>query len=333
MLVNGSRKPVAADVARAVGVSKTTVSYVFSEQKRHKISAETTRRVLAEAERVGFRPNGAARALRTGHGNSVLAVLPDWDMGPAWSFTLQLLSDLLAERGIPFSAVKASPSGGQLWGDLAPAAVVAIADVSPELAALCTSAGVPLVSAGTREMLNKSGYAVSAALHAAGHERIGYLMADHMPREIWEYRFEGIREYCMRAGLPEPVKRSFDYSDEGIANMRASWLEGDGPVSGIIAHNDEVGVFFYIALRDAGFDTTKIGIVGAADRPISKLGLSTVTESATDDAPHRIAKGVLNALAVGTADPSIVTWSAPVIVYRESFPPPPDAPPALSERD
>ena len=67
------------DVARAAGVSRTTVSNVFSG--RVKYSEETRAAVLAAAASLGYRPNLAARSLITHQTGLIGLVLPP-DMSP-----------------------------------------------------------------------------------------------------------------------------------------------------------------------------------------------------------------------------------------------------------
>ena len=62
-------------VARAAGVSQPTVSRVFSAG--HLVSDTTRERVLAAAERLGYRFDPAGRALRTGQRATVGVVVPD----------------------------------------------------------------------------------------------------------------------------------------------------------------------------------------------------------------------------------------------------------------
>ncbi|MEU2201553.1 LacI family DNA-binding transcriptional regulator [Isoptericola sp. NPDC019482] len=58
-----SHPPTSRDVARLAGVSQATVSYALTG--RGTISAATRARVLEVAESVGYRPNLAARSMRT----------------------------------------------------------------------------------------------------------------------------------------------------------------------------------------------------------------------------------------------------------------------------
>lgn len=59
------------DVAERAGVSVTTVSFVLNERPGSGISVETRDRVLRVAREMGYRPNAAARSLRTQVTNTI----------------------------------------------------------------------------------------------------------------------------------------------------------------------------------------------------------------------------------------------------------------------
>ena len=67
------RGPSMADVAREAGVSGQTVSRVSNG--RNNVDAETRERVLAAMRKLGYRPNSAARALRTGRFRSIGVIM------------------------------------------------------------------------------------------------------------------------------------------------------------------------------------------------------------------------------------------------------------------
>jgi DNA-binding LacI/PurR family transcriptional regulator len=67
--------PTISDVAKAVGVSRSTVSRVFSQPQL--ISDETTRRVRTAATKLGYKPNLIARALSTGRQGNIAIVVHD----------------------------------------------------------------------------------------------------------------------------------------------------------------------------------------------------------------------------------------------------------------
>lgn len=63
------------DVARKVGVSVATVSYVLNDTGS--VSQKVREKVLIAVEQLGYRPNRKAQAMRTGFTNSIGLILPD----------------------------------------------------------------------------------------------------------------------------------------------------------------------------------------------------------------------------------------------------------------
>ena len=75
--ISAPPRVTSVDVARRAGVSQSTVSLVLSGKAAGRISARTEEAVSAAAKELGYRPNVAARALRTGVARSVALVVPD----------------------------------------------------------------------------------------------------------------------------------------------------------------------------------------------------------------------------------------------------------------
>jgi len=75
---NSGVRPTIRMVAELAGVSTATVSYVLSGRRGDAgpgVSDPTAEKVKAVAERLGYRPNQAARAIRTGRTNTVILSL------------------------------------------------------------------------------------------------------------------------------------------------------------------------------------------------------------------------------------------------------------------
>ena len=66
-----------SDVAAAAGVSVSAVSRVLSGSPKARVSAETRERIHAAARELDYRPNFAARALKSSRTNVVGLVVPD----------------------------------------------------------------------------------------------------------------------------------------------------------------------------------------------------------------------------------------------------------------
>jgi DNA-binding LacI/PurR family transcriptional regulator len=87
---------VMADVAKAAGVSKQTVSRVVNDDPI--VSGDTRERVLAAIRTLGYQPNSAARALVTGHTGTLGVIMVDGvDYGPVK--VLQGISQAAEEAG------------------------------------------------------------------------------------------------------------------------------------------------------------------------------------------------------------------------------------------
>ncbi|NHB68700.1 LacI family DNA-binding transcriptional regulator [Perlabentimonas gracilis] len=73
-----SKKISLADIANALGVSKTLVSLVINGKgNEHGISKETQKRVLEKIDELNYRPNVLARGFRTGKTNTIGLIVSD----------------------------------------------------------------------------------------------------------------------------------------------------------------------------------------------------------------------------------------------------------------
>ena len=84
--------PNSADVARIVGVSRATVSYVLNGLPNSRISAEIQESVRDAANTLGYIPHAMASFLRKGHTNTVL--IPQYSY--PLSATLTMMSAMSA---------------------------------------------------------------------------------------------------------------------------------------------------------------------------------------------------------------------------------------------
>jgi len=89
------------DVARKCGLSPSTVSDVLNHRSRTWASDETRQRIFAAAEQLGYRPNSAARALRTGKTFTVAFVYHrDWSELPVtFDGSAEIMASHLGEHG------------------------------------------------------------------------------------------------------------------------------------------------------------------------------------------------------------------------------------------
>lgn len=94
------KRPTQKDVAQRAGVSRSTVSYVLSDQKELKIpiSDETRQRVLDAVAALGYEPDARAQALRRGTSKIVGVIMPVIHNPFFWQ-TFSGISNALREAG------------------------------------------------------------------------------------------------------------------------------------------------------------------------------------------------------------------------------------------
>src|SRR6266566_313093 len=69
--------PTSVDVARRAGVSQSAVSLVFGGKAAGRVGKRTQEVILRAARELGYRPNRAARTLRSGRSRLLVLAVPD----------------------------------------------------------------------------------------------------------------------------------------------------------------------------------------------------------------------------------------------------------------
>jgi DNA-binding LacI/PurR family transcriptional regulator len=114
MPVKPSRLPSMADVAALAGVSSQTVSRVANGMKN--VESSTRDRVLAAMAEIGYRPNSAARALKTGKFRSIGVIM--FTLSTFGNMrTLDAIATAAAQAGYSITLIPiALPTQGELLG-------------------------------------------------------------------------------------------------------------------------------------------------------------------------------------------------------------------------
>lgn len=291
-------KVTSADVARASGVSRTTVSYVLNSTPGVSVSEATRRRVLATAARLGYAPSAAARTLRRGRSDLVLCVLPDWPVGPAVEAMIDRLADELATRGMSVLVhhVRGERPLTELLRAVTPHTVVGLAPFAAADVRAMRQAGIGVVStfdesdAGTLEptdaaadeVQHRIGVVQAERLAERGCRRIGYATTpDRRVTAFATGRLAGVRDACAALGLPEPVIAEVGLDAASGAEAVRSW-RADG-IDGVAAYNDEVALAVLAGTRDEHVAVPgDLAVVGVDDIPVAALAsppLTTVWQS------------------------------------------------------
>lgn len=275
----------AADVARAAGVSATTVSFVLNDTPGQSIPAATRTRVRDAADALGYAPSAAARALARGRSGVVLCLLRDMPVGSALAELLSQIARALEAHDLtavwhPRSADSRPLS--HVWRDVTPAAVLSFDELSAEEERALRATGAAVVTTqpepGTSGSLpsdHHHGRAQAEYLIAQGCRRLGYASpADPRVADVGRLRRDGVAEACHVRGLPAPVEAEVDDTDPGSATPALhAWA--DAGVDGVCAYNDETAMAVLAAAATAGVPVPRL--IGMDDTPAAALTIPPLT--------------------------------------------------------
>lgn len=323
-------------VAREAHVSQKTVSRVVNDEPH--VSVELRSRVQAAIDKLGFRPNQAARALVTARTMRIGVI----SAGSAFHGPASLLRGIevaAREYGFfPMVSRLADPSPEALQRCVdelivqgAEGLVVSESiDVGhPDLA---VPSDIPIVSldAGTRDRENElvvgadevSGARVATEhLLALGHTEVLHIAGP----PTWSAsmrRISGWREALLDAGLVLPRVGHGDWSPASGYHVMQQLL-GEG-VTAVFAANDHMAIGAMRAIQDAGLIVpTQVSVVGFDDLPEAgylPIGLTTVRQDFEEVARQAVYRLVR---AIEGNPPSQRRRLVPVqLMRRESTAPP-----------
>ena len=263
-------RPVSlADVAALAGVSTGTVSRVLSRPDM--ISAATSQKVLAAAERLGYVANGAARALALRKSRTIGALVPRFG-GSSFPTLVQAMESALADQG--YTLLLSAPDHARAQD---PAVLRALLERGVDAVALLGTEhppavfnmlhrhGIPFVFLWA--LASPQGPCVGFDEHEAatlvvdhladlGHQVIGFIGGQTRDNERARRRFSGVLQAVARRGLtlcPEAHVET-DYGFEpGFQAMQAV-LARQAPVTAMICGNDYLAAGALSALDVAAVD-------------------------------------------------------------------------------
>lgn len=288
------------DVARAAGVSATTVSHVLNDAPYARVSPETRDKVKSAAAELGYGPNRLARALRSRKSGVLGLVSEDVATTPhagriilgadeaarARGYTLMIINTAgSADHGSTEADVEAlleRQVDGILYATMhhrylqAPANLGKVPSVLVD--AVTADGSFPAV------VPDEYGGAAAAveALIAAGHTRIGFINnTEDVPSTA--QRLQGFRETLARAGLDSasaPVEAASSDAAGGYA-AALKMLGAGHPPSGLFCYNDRMAMGAYRAAAELGLSIPgDLSVVGFDDQELIAAslhpGLTTV---------------------------------------------------------
>jgi LacI family transcriptional regulator len=291
-----------ADVARRAGLSKTAASMVLNGREGTRLSAEAHQRVFAAAEELGYRPNMAARSLRT-RKTATIAFISD--IVATTRFAGGLIRGALdAARERDHVLLIAETEGDAAFEKYAIDTMLDRQVDGVVYAAMATRQLTvpPALLAGPVVLLNATspdnlpcvlpdnegaGRTVATALLDKGHrDRIAIIGRNELKETDPEVslaadaRLRGIHEVLAKAGAVACREVSCQdwLTEHGYAAMRSLLRRSPRPTA-VICMNDRLAFGAYQALADAGLSVpTDVSVISFDDDPIAawlRPGLST----------------------------------------------------------
>ncbi|GCE28974.1 LacI family transcriptional regulator [Dictyobacter alpinus] len=280
----GQQRITSNDVAKASGVSRATVSYVLNNDPRQSIPEETRKRVIREAEKLGYRPFTPARVLRAGHSQIVLAVLPFEQVDPGLALGLKELETRLVEYGftlISYVGVQQLASKIHPSANVTPSVIVSYGnEKDPAIASFLQQFQVPVLSGMNNQAMQQlSGKTQVDYLVKQSQRHIVFAAPERQDVQfVVQARLNGVRQGCTGHGLPSApvfvVPASRPAARAAIQNLLS---HQPGPY-GICCYNDEVAFAVLAALTDEGISIPKeAAVIGFDNIPLAQFSIPALT--------------------------------------------------------
>jgi len=332
-----TKPPVIADVALVAGVSVPTVSRVLTGAAP--VSPEKRARVMAAIHELGFRPNGAARALANG-GQRTIAVFASNTTRYGYAATIQGVEEAARQAGyiVVIAVVETEdratisgamdlalgqPTAGAVVLEYDPPGVAALAAMPSWLPVVAAAAGSSSADDVPHAFMDDHGAASHATRYLLdlGHHTVHHVAIPSAGRP--SARMLGWREALEAAGAPVPPVIDGDWSpmsgyDAGLRLLQVP------DATAVLCGNDELAMGLSKAMRDSGRHIPgDVSIVGFDDHPLSRLWTPPLTTVRQDfvGLGHQATKLLLAVLSDGRA-PGSVRMSPDLVVRASTGPAP-----------
>jgi len=287
--------PRAQDVADLADVSQSAVSRTFTPGAS--VSEETRRKVLAAAQKLGYRPNALARSLITRR-SRIVALVMSYLENQFYPLVIEKLSQKLQKEGyhvLMFIAEVDEAADGVLAEILqyqVDGIVMASAMLSPNIARSCAEVGVPVVQFNRISMLGglarHASSSVTSDNHAGGalaaqllvqrdYRRFGFLAGLQDSSTSIE-RERGFRDALRQLGHEVHRRESGDYNfDQAQAATRRLFQQD--AVDALFVANDHMAIAALDVLRlELKLRVPEdVGVVGFDDVPQAAWGAYRLT--------------------------------------------------------
>jgi LacI family transcriptional regulator len=241
------------------------------------------KRIISQAQALGYQPNGLAAGLRRGRTNLIGVLLPDI-ANTVFAPILGGITETLAEVGFaPIVADAGNDPSRQislvekLLNQRVDGLILATVSQDDKLVAYCIERGIPVVLVNRAEATDRVSSVVSddemgmrlAVDHLVGigHRRIAHV-AGALTTSTGALRREGFLKAMAHHGLSGIVREASHYTRNGGA-AAASRLFDDREITAVVAANDLIALGVLDALQAADLRCPdQVSVVGHNDMPL-----------------------------------------------------------------
>ena len=325
--ISSHARVTSIDVARRAGCSQSTVSLVLSGKGRGRISAATEEAVRTAAAELGYRPNVAARTLRTGVARTVGLVVPDIT-NPFFGRMMRGAQRAAQQAG--YTVVLVDAGGNRAWEAASVQALLAGPADGLLLFEVALPPGVTERAIGIEMAPGELPVVrldVDAGIDAAmdhllglGHRRIGHV-ASAFVAPTFDLRASALASRLAEAGLEVAGRVESLFSFEQAHAASRPLL--DAGVTAVVCDDDILAGGFYLAAREAGAAIPgDVSVIGFDDLDFARVLAPPLTTVAAD--AEGLGAAAFRALASDLAgEPPPAEQLLPVrLEVRESTAPP-----------
>lgn len=231
----GNKAPTSKDVARAAGVSQSTVSRVFSD-KKNLVKPEVQEQIMEVAKKIGYRPNLVARGMISGKTNIVALVIGE-NIGPYYSSLINMFISKIQQLGkqcLVFRVTRQSKIDSIISKVIqfhVEAVIITASAMTENMVKACNENDIPIILynryiAGLSVHMVyadpiSGGALVAEYLCSQGHKRLGYIQFVKETSEEVEKKIgfhSRIREYGVFTVQED--KAEYSYEDGYKAGIR-----------------------------------------------------------------------------------------------------------------
>ena len=248
-----TKQVTSIDVARAAGVSQSSVSRTFSGES---VSVSTRDKILKAAERLGYRPNLIASSLSSQRTNIVGIVMTAMD-SPFNPYILDMFAQRLQETGLQVLFFDVGP--GHDIDDMLPrvlayqvdALIITSTTLSSAMAETCTRRGMPVflfnrteptanVSAISTDNV-AGGRLVADLFLDAEHRHLAYIAGPENTSTNRE-REQGYTEQLTNRGYGSILREESTHTYESGAQVASRLFQRDDPPDAVFCASDIIAL-------------------------------------------------------------------------------------------